>query len=155
MRVGPERVIGALAHARHAIEPSPRRHVGNSVAGADDEGLPLQAVVQHLVLPLGFSAIPIRGVIEAFWRGELKMQGLVGERAETRGNKQQPGKPFRPVLSLAEELADLLGEIEQDRCVIKNAYLLAARPIRVAIAGTLPLGLIARKPLLVFTGSTS
>jgi hypothetical protein len=131
MRVGTERIIGALAYAGGAIEPSPGRYIGNRVTVVDDEVSPLQVVVQHLVVPLGFAAIAIHGVIEALRRGELEMYGLAGERAEARGDKQQPGKQFRPVLGLAEELAGLLSEIEQDRRGIKDACLLAAGSIRI------------------------
>ena len=88
MRVGSERIIGALAHAGRAIEPTPSRHIGNRIAVADDEVPPFQVVVQHLVMPLGFPAVSIHGVIEALGCGELEMHGLAGERAEARGDEQ-------------------------------------------------------------------
>ena len=86
MRVRAERIVGALADAGRAIEPSPGRHVGDRVAVADDEVAPFQVVIQHLIMPLGFAPIAVPGVVEPLGRGELEMHGLAGERA--RGPKR-------------------------------------------------------------------
>jgi len=88
-------------------------------------------IVQHLVMPLGFAPVAIPGVIEPLGRGELEMNGLARERPEARANEQKPGQQFRPFLGLAEELAGLLGQIEQNGGGIEDARLLAARPIRI------------------------
>jgi hypothetical protein len=105
MRDGAERVTGALAHAGRTIEPAPGRHVRNHEAIAGDEGPPLQMVVQHLVVTLGFPAVPVRGVIQALRCRELEMHGLAGVGAQARGDKQQPGEQLRPVLGFARNLS--------------------------------------------------
>ena len=88
-------------------------------------------VVQHLVVPFRLAPVTVHGIVEALGRGELEMHGLAGERAEARGDEQQPGQQLGPVLRRAEELAGLLGEIDQDGGGIEHPRLLAAGPVRI------------------------
>src|SRR5271165_668022 len=126
-----ERVSLILANAGGAVEPAPGGHIGDRVGAADDEIPSFEVVVQHLVVPFGFATIAVNRVVQTTGSGELKMHRLTRERTKAGGDEEQPGKQLRPVLRLAEELARLFGQIEQDRCRIEDPRLLAAWTVRV------------------------
>src|SRR3546814_4815497 len=54
------------------------------------------------------------------------MHGLAGERAEARGEEQEPGEQLRSVFGRAQKLPSLLGEIDQDRGGVEDPRLAGA-----------------------------
>lgn len=137
VRVGRQRLGLALEHARGTIEPSPSRDVGDRVALADDPVAPGEVVVEHAVVALRLATVAVAGVVRALGRGEPEVHRLARERAEPRGDEQEPGEQLGPVLRHAEEAARLLGEVEQDRRRVEDADLAPARPLRVDDGGHL------------------
>jgi hypothetical protein len=103
-------------------------------------------VVQHLIVPLRLAAVPVHGIADPFWRHVLEMHRLPGKWAEARGDEEQPGEELWPVLGLTEEVPGLFGEVDENRRRIENANFLPPEPSVSTMAGTFPLGLMARKP---------
>ena len=161
LRLGnaPSGSASPLQHARRTVEPAPGRDVGDGVAVADDEIASFQMIVQHLVVPLGLTAIAVERVVEALGRRELEMHGLAGKRPEARGDEQQPGEQLRPVrLARPGTCPSFRRDRSGWRWNRTPAPPCRPGPSVSTIAGTLPLGLMARKagvccsPLLVSTG---
>jgi hypothetical protein len=72
-------------------------------------------LVQELVVAFRLLEVPVHRVVEIPGRSELEMHGLAGERAEARGDEQEPGEQLRSVFGRAQKLPGLLGEIDEDR----------------------------------------
>src|SRR3546814_6894811 len=70
--------------------------------------------------------IPVHRIVEVPGRRELEMHGLAGERAEARGEEQEPGEQLRSVFGRAQKLPSLLGEIDQDRGGVEDPRLAGA-----------------------------
>jgi hypothetical protein len=61
---GPQRILGALAHAGSAIEPAPGGDVGDRETAADDELASGQVIVENLIVPLRLAAVTIGRVVQ-------------------------------------------------------------------------------------------
>src|SRR3546814_5253664 len=77
----------------------------------------------RLVVALRLAPIPVHRIVEVPGRRELEMHGLAGERAEARGEEQEPGEQLRSVFGRAQKLPSLLGEIDQDRGGVEDPRL--------------------------------
>ncbi|MNT98214.1 hypothetical protein D3C72_2407470 [compost metagenome] len=58
-------------------------------------------LVQHLIVPIGFAAVTVDGVVQAIGRGKLKVHRLARERPQTRGNEEQPRQQLGPIFRRA------------------------------------------------------
>lgn len=133
----PQRIVGALPHARGAVEPAPGRDVGDGIGFADDEASAFKVFVQDLVVAFRFAAVPVHRVVEAPGRSELEMHSLAGERAEARGDEQEPGEQLPSVFGRAQKLSGLLSEIDEDRVGVEDPRLAGAGSFGVDDSGNL------------------
>src|SRR3546814_278525 len=132
-----EWIFGVLPHARSAVEPAPGGDVGDGVGFADNIGPAFEVFVQDLVVALRLAPIPVHRIVEVPGRRELEMHGLAGERAEARGEEQEPGEQLRSVFGRAQKLPSLLGEIDQDRGGVEDPRLAGAGSFGVDDSGNL------------------
>ena len=64
-------------------------------------------------MSFGFAAVAVHRVTKPFRRGELEMDRLARKRPETRREEEQPREQLGAIVRRAEELAGLLGEIDE------------------------------------------
>src|SRR3546814_16591111 len=60
-----QRIFGALAHARGAVEPAPGGDVGDGAGLADNTGTAFKVIVPELVVAVRTPAIPVHPVVSA------------------------------------------------------------------------------------------
>src|SRR5271165_7173262 len=90
IREGGERVVAPGEHDVRAIDPAPRRDIGDRVTAADDEGPVFNMLVEHRIVPLRLAPISVDGVGQALRSHALEMHGLAGKRTEPRADVEEP-----------------------------------------------------------------
>src|SRR5512139_285323 len=115
-----------------ARRPWEDRHVGNAVVRARGEGVARELLVEHAVEPLGLVDVTLDAVLDLARRRAQEVMGLAEHRADAAHLPHQPFQGLVPLHRiLRQELAGLLGEIDQDRARFEQADRLAAGTVGI------------------------
>ena len=127
------RILGALdALALGEAGPRPDRDVGDAVVVAREIGVLFEAAVDHAVEAVGLVAIAVAGVLDVLWRILQEMVRLAEHRADAAHLEHQPLQhAVAPARIGRQELAGLLGEVDQDRAGFEHRDRLAVGAVGI------------------------
>src|SRR5215212_7176758 len=114
---------GVVAHDEwHHPGPAPGCHVDDGVARPEDVAALGETSVEDAVMALGLEQVAGERVGHLLGREMLEVHRLAGERADAGGDEHQPGQHLaaRRRRALGQELAGLLGEVEEDGVAVEH-----------------------------------